>query len=254
MVNKPCEYLAATSGSLYSCEPFNGYTRIRTPFLYPDGDVIDLFLRDEGTHQRLTDLGETVRWLNVQTPVAKRTTKQTKLLYDTCVTHGIEFFSGALTVRVNELTFTDDLSRLAQACMRVSDLWFTFRTRAIETVTEEVAEFLNERHVPFEANETHLGRSTRKWKVDFHTQTPTQSCFVQVLSTGTRGAARRITEHVLGQWYDLHHLASATGIRFVSLFDDTLDIWAEDDFNILADLSEVQFWSRPDDFALAIGT
>ena len=30
-------------GELFTCAPLNGYTRIRTPFLYPDGDVIDLF-------------------------------------------------------------------------------------------------------------------------------------------------------------------------------------------------------------------
>lgn len=253
MVNNPCELIAANIGSLYSCQEFNGYIRIRTPFLYPDGDVIDLFLRNDGNHQTLTDLGETVRWLSAQTPVTRRTAKQTRLLYDVCVTHGIEFFRGALTLRVNELTFADDLNRLAQACLRTSDLWFTFRSRAIETVTEEVAEFLNERKVPFEQNETLVGRSSRKWKVDFHTHSTSKSSFVQILSTGTRGAARRLTEHVLTQWYDLHHLSLAGPLRFVSLFDDTVDVWAEEDFNLLTNVSDVQFWSRPDAFADAIG-
>ena len=41
-----------------------GYTRIRTPFTYPDGDVIDLFyqIHDDG-NVTLSDRGETMRWL-----------------------------------------------------------------------------------------------------------------------------------------------------------------------------------------------
>lgn len=40
-----------------------GYTRIRTPFTYPDGDVIDLFyqIHDDG-QVTVSDLGETMRW------------------------------------------------------------------------------------------------------------------------------------------------------------------------------------------------
>jgi hypothetical protein len=253
MLNSPCELLAQTAGTLFKCEAIDGYTRIRTPFLYPDGDVIDLFLRDDGRFITLTDLGETVRWLNSQTVSKRRTDKQDRLLIDTCGTLGVEFFRGALNVHVTPESFSDDLTRLSQACLRVSDLWFTFRSRASENVTDEVADFLSEMNIPFERNKPFSGRSGNKWRIDFQTMAPNRSTLTQVLTTATPAAARRLAEHVLAQWHDLNHIAAAGPIRFVSLFDDTVDVWESEDFNLLADTSDVQMWSQREDFAQALG-
>jgi len=72
---------------------------------------------------------------------------------------------------------------------------------------------------------------------------------VYVLSTGSRAAARAVAEHVLAAWYDLSHLKiGPQALNFVSLFDDTLDIWAHEDFKLVSDLSDVTFWSKPDEF------
>jgi len=35
----------------------------------------------------------------------------------------------------------------------------------------------------------------------------------------------------------------------VSLFDDTVDVWAGEDFRLVEGLSTVTRWSRPDEFA-----
>jgi hypothetical protein len=37
-------------------------------------------------------------------------------------------------------------------------------------------------------------------------------------------------------------------LRFISLFDDTSDVWTEEDFRLVEDLSTVTRWSRPDEF------
>lgn len=39
----PCEIIAASIGALFECELVNQYIRIRTLFLYPDGDALDLY-------------------------------------------------------------------------------------------------------------------------------------------------------------------------------------------------------------------
>jgi len=41
------EVLGRSWARLFSYSQVNGFTRIRTPFLYPDGDVIDLFLQEK---------------------------------------------------------------------------------------------------------------------------------------------------------------------------------------------------------------
>jgi len=137
---------------------------------------------------------------------------------------------------------------LAQAALRVSDIWFTFRTRAIESVTDEVATFLEESEIQFERGPRLPGRSGRIWTPDFHTRTPARSSLVYVLSSGSRSAARSIANTVHTAWYDLSHLeVGPEGLKFVSLFDDTADVWGEEDIRLLEELSSVARWSAPDE-------
>jgi hypothetical protein len=41
-------------------------------------------------------------------------------------------------------------------------------------------------------------------------------------------------------------------LQFVSLFDDTMDVWSDQDFNLLKDLSVITRWSQPDGFIEAL--
>ena len=135
--------------------------------------------------------------------------KQTRLIEDACVTHGIEFYRGTLQARCqpgDELVQV--VTRVAQAAFRVSDLWFTFRTQAVQTITDEVADFLTECEFEFARAQKLVGRSGRGWSVDFHVRTERRSSLVHVLSTGNRAAAHRVSEHVLAEWHDLNHLVA----------------------------------------------
>lgn len=228
-----------------------GYTRIRTPFLYPDGDVIDLFLQDRNGAITITDLGETLRWLRAQSLSVRRSPRQAKLIEDVCLTHGLELFRGMLLARVRP---GDDLSavivRVAQGALRTADVWFTMRTRSVETLSDEVELYLTEKQIPFERPQPLVGRSRSLWRPDFHTRLPERSSLVYVLSTGSRAAAKGVRERVLSAWYDLSSLrVGPEALQFVSLFDDTMDVWSDEDFALLKDLSTIARWSQPDDFA-----
>lgn len=237
-------------GALFSCSEINGYTRVRTPFLYPDGDVIDLFLKSKDGVTTISDLGETSRWLRMQSLSPKRSPKQSKLLEDVCLNHGLEFYRGMLMARVKPLdTPSEVFMRVAQGALRASDLWFTMRTRAVESTTEEVDLYLVEKGVKFERAQKITGRSGRVWQPDFHTRSPNHSSLVYVLSTGSKAAARRVTEHVVTAWHDMNSLkVGPEALRFVSLFDDTMDVWSSEEFRLLEDVSEIARWSQPDAF------
>ncbi|MGD2064310.1 MAG: DUF1828 domain-containing protein [Nitrospirota bacterium] len=246
-----CEELERGLGPLFVCAPHGDYHRVRTLCLYPDGDNIDLFCKVDGDRVTVSDLGETSRWLRMQTLSARRSPKQNALIADACVVHGVEFYKGMLLARCSP---GDSLAavtmRVAQAAVRVSDLWLTFRTRAVESVTDEVADLLTERQFNFERDEKLAGRSGRTWTVNFHVRAPARSSLVYVMSTGSRSAARSVAEHVLAAWYDLNHLAAGPeALRFVSLFDDTVDVWSEEDFRLVEPLSTIARWSEPDEVA-----
>ena len=245
----PCEEITQRMGELFWCSPVNGYTRIRTPYLYPDGDIIDLFLKQAGDSSTVTDLGETLRWLRMQSIAQRRSPRQNQLIEDVCMNHGVEFFRGMLMVRVKPSgDLGSAITRLAQAALRVSDLWFTMRTRAVESLGDEVGSLLEERKIAFQRSERLPGRSGRTWTVDFHVRRPRRSALMCVLSTASRAAARGIVEHVTSEWHDLAHLKlGPEALDFVSLFDDTMDVWSQEDFKLVGDLSEVAFWSKPED-------
>ncbi len=58
---------------------------------------------------------------------------------------------------------------------------------------------------------------------------------------------------MLAAWYDLNVLAiGPEGLQFVSLFDDTMDVWSDQDFNLLKDISTLTRWSQPEGFIEAL--
>ncbi len=244
-----CSELSQTVGALFVCEDRDDHVRIRTPFLYPDGDIIDIFAKNGGATVTLTDFGETLRWLRMQTVSGRRSPKQDKLIQDVLLNHGVELFRGMLTVRVRDLPeLASATMRIAQACLRIADLWFTFRTRAMESIADEVADLLTERSIPYERNVQLPGRSGRIYRPDFHTRAAQRSALVNVLSTGSSAAARGIVEHVFTQWHDLSHLkVGPEALKFVSIFDDTMNVWSDYDLKLLDELSEVTFWSKPEE-------
>ena len=163
-----CQDLQRNIGALFTCSEQGDYQRIRTPYLYPDGDNIDLFCKVDGDTVTVSDLAETTGWLRMQTAALRRSPKQTQFIADACVTHGIEFYRGMLQARCRPgEELAQVVTRVAQAALRVSDLWFTFRTQAVQSVTDEVADFLTERDFGFDRAEKLVGRSRRVWTVIF---------------------------------------------------------------------------------------
>jgi Domain of unknown function DUF1828 len=202
-----CEELAGELGEMFQCSPRGDFVRVRTPFWFPDGGVVDVFVHQRDHQTEVTDLGETLGWLRLQSTATRRSPKQQRLVQDTCMTLGVELFKGQLVSRAETpAKLAEAILRVGQAVIRVADLWFTMRTRAIESVSDEVADLLEEKKIAFDRGVKLVGRSGREWTVDFQTHTVSRSAFVFLLATGSRAAARRVTEHVAAGWYDLQGL------------------------------------------------
>ena len=250
-VNELCASIGRTLPPLFVCSPApQEGIRVRTPMLYPDGGVVDVFILEQGTGYTVTDFGDALGWLSLQSVSRQRSPKQQMLIQDVCQTLRIEQLQGQLVLRsVTDDALAESVVRVAQAAVRVSDLWFTLRSQSLQSTADEVDEWLREKQIPFERQVQRQGRSTRNWNVDFETYTDNRTSLVFLLSTGTRGAVRRLTEHVFTGCGDLSHLkVSQPTLSFVSLFDDTEDVWQPEDFNLVEVHSEIARWSRPDEF------
>ena len=248
--NELCSAIGETLPALFECSPApQEGVRVRTPLLYPDGDVVDVFVLERDSNYIVTDYGDALGWLGMQSVSVRRSQKQQLLVEDVCQTLGIELNRGQLVLRSRpDDALGETVIRLAQAIVRVSDLWFTLRSRALQMTAEEVDEWLREKQIHFERDVKQLGRSGRSWTIDFRTYSGERMYLIFLLSTGSRPAVRRITEHVVAGYVDLSHLkVSEPNLTFVSLFDDTEDVWRAEDFRLVEGHSEIALWSRPDE-------
>ena len=225
---------------------------MRTPLMYPDGGIVDVFVLEGTNTYIVTDFGEALGWLRMQSASTRLSPNQQSLIADVCQTLGIELRHGQLILRSRvDDSMGEAVIRLAQAVVRVSDLWFTFRKRSGRTTSDDVDDWLRKKQIRFEPSIKRTGNSGRNWTIDFRTHTDERTSLVFLLSTASHGAARRISEHVLAGCIDLSHLKSSEPkLAFVSLFDDLSgsDIWQEEHFRLVSEYSEVARWSRPDEF------
>jgi Domain of unknown function DUF1828 len=243
----PCDLIAQQIGRLYECFAAESHTTIRTPYIFPDGDTIELFYQETPAGAVLTDFGETLRWLDGQTISERRTKRHFDLIQDVCANHRVQFDKGAVSIGISTPEMmADAVTRLAQAALRIADLTFTFRNKVFESFDDEVETFLWEHRVSFQRRFETKGASGTDWTIDFRTLRDNGPALVYTLSTGSRAAAKRKTDHVVAAFVDLQKLRSS--MRFVSLVDDTIDVWEPEDFKQLEPHCEIANWSKPDDF------
>ena len=247
-----CQTIMSEWSSLFACEERGEYHRIRTPYLYPDGDNIDLFCKMEGDKVTVTDLGVTLGWLNMQSFARHRTPNQNQLILDACKTHGVEYDRGMLLAQCQAGdNVAHTFVRVAQATLRVSDMQFTFRRRRV-SIKNQVAEYLSRRQVRYDRSRRLRGRSDRMWPVDFLVHARERQSLVYALSVRNRYAAPRVVDHIVAAWHDLRPYAEDW--QFVSLIDDNQNAWSEKDVSRLAGLSTVSRWSQPDAFVQTLAT
>ncbi len=250
-VTELCASIGQSLPPLFVCSPApQEGVRVRTPMLFPDGGVVDVFVLERDNSYIVTDYGDAIGWLGMQSVSRQRSPRQQALVQDVCQTLRIELIQDQLVLRqVMKDGLGESVLRVAQAAVRVSDLWFTFRSQSLQRTADEVDEWLREKRIPFERQIKKPGRSRRSWTVDFETRTDNRTSLVFLLSTGSRGAAQGLIEHVLAGWVDLSHFkAGQPTLAFVSLFDDAQDVWRPEDFNLVSDHSEIARWSNPDEF------
>lgn len=238
----PCETLRHSLGKLFECEPFKNLIRIKTPFEYPDGGSIDLFLENDGSY--ISDMGETIRWLGDHSFSAQRTQKQISVITRICKNSRVLFERGKIMARVGESgSLSDSLIKVSQCCMRVSDVSFTFQGKTSQSTTDDVAKYLSDNEIPFERNPSFDGISGRKVILDFKLLVREPTPLIKVLFTTSKAQKNRIVNTALRNWVELERIKKKH--RFIALFDDTVgDVWNAGDSKVLERHSDVFHWSH----------
>ncbi len=134
-----CAFLGRSLPPLFECSPvpMEG-VRVRTPMMYPDGGIVDVFVLERGDGFTVTDFGDALGWLHLQSVSHSRSRRQQLLIDDVCQTLGVVLFRDQLILRdIKTEELGDAVMRLGQAVVRVSDIWFTRRSQFLLTTAEE---------------------------------------------------------------------------------------------------------------------
>ncbi len=258
-MNSPCQELSQNIGTLFTCSEFKDFIKITTPFIYPDGDVIDIFYRKINQGFILTDLGETMRWLESQSVSGMRSEKQKELIETIRLTHNLEvkrdMFIARFDKSADSIKLAASVLELGQALVRLSDLWTLQSGRKTKTIIDSVEDFIKGINITYEREQLYTGGTDRNWKPHFYTTVKGNNVLTHVLSTDKRSSAKPILCMVNTQWQDLERYKVESNYKFISLIVDTDEgarVWTEGDKKLLSERSEVKKWSNKNDFKEAL--
>jgi len=221
----------------------DGALRITTPFSYPNGSHIDVFLTSSSDLLNrfiLSDYGQTTDYLADMNIKPWATKKRSILIDDICKALGVMDRSGTIEVELDsehlsELPYA--IVRLAQACIRIADLSFTQRLQASGTFKEDVEEFIAWTDIPYEPDIELLGAFGKPVRVDFRIIGQSVTSLVQTFSTPYAQTAHLAANEIFRRWYDLNPYRTAN--QFLTIYDTSNRIFREDDLRRLSDFSLV---------------
>jgi hypothetical protein len=241
--------LVANFSLVEQCDTIrDGSLRLSTPFKYPDGSQIDLFLGSPPQanlmHEfLLTDKGNTTAYL-LDLNVRHWTTKRRKqAVQDVCDALEVQLHGGQLQVPLRDVEIHQELPsaivRLSQACIRVADLAFTQRLRAVNSFKEDVEEFFDVSGLRYDTPVVLPSRfADRTVEVDFRVYGVRTQSLVQTLSTGAAPMAHTLMNEIFRRWFDLPPEIRAAQ-QLLTVYDSSTDFYRPDDIERLETQSVV---------------
>jgi len=216
-----------------------GHIRLETGFLYPDGASVDVFLLERSDLAKrlvLTDLGQTSSWLlGVQVrPWLSR--KRREFLDDAIRLYGVRQEGGSLELPLDALEkLADGVARLGQACVRVADLTYTRRSSLQTVFNEEVEEVIADGELQYQPDVDLPGKYGKTVRVDYIVTGKRSHSGILTWASANPSAAHTQANEILRRWFDLDFPGSLE--QRVTIFDDRVTAYREDDIKRLEDLS-----------------
>lgn len=236
----------------FTCVPIENRLRIITPYLYPDNDLIEIFVEELPSGQvRVTDLTETLRHLHGRGFDVFESSKR-KFMVETIASRtGVELIQGQLAKtgeigQVGELIFD-----VIVAARGVSDLIYTSKSYEPATFVEEVEEFLRSNQIPVEPKIRLVGVSGKAYIIDLKiTIGPPR--FLHALSPIAAAGLKPKIDATVRMWFDINH--DLTPERKLTVLNDVDFQWKPYDLSILKRLSTVKYWTHKEDLLETIKT
>lgn len=234
----------------FACLPASkGRLRVVTPYLYPDHDQIELFIRESSDGVVVSDLGETLRHLD--TLGMDVLANQTRLFQTEHIVEGlgVELRQGVLLKKGSKEAVGTLMFDVLAACKAVADL--VYGTRAYEPATfqDEVAEYLRANKFQIEKNVPIVGQiSGTRYTVDLRVPAGERVALIATISpTTSASGTRRHINQVFRMWSDVngqawkHSLLNNIGFEFKT-----------EDLRLIQRVSSIHLWSEREQLLSAL--
>jgi hypothetical protein len=220
----------------------NGMVRIETPFKYPNGAQIDLFIgpaSDLFSDLFITDLGQTTSYLLDLHIRPWLTRKRKRIIENICAALDVEQKGGAFQVKLprNEKNASGAIVQLAQACIRVADLAYTQRFPVAGSFVEEIEEFIAAVDLPYDTDVELAGDLGNVIKVDFRVKGHRVESLIETLSTSSPSNAHARANEVFTRLFDLQSYRATHQV--LTVYDSTMQIYKAEDLLRLEKFSQV---------------
>jgi hypothetical protein len=162
------------------------------------------------------------------------------MVVDICQSLGVEQDAGAFRIQIPVAkieTLPMEMVRLAQACIRVTDIALTQRFRSPVLFDEEIEEFIATVDRPYHQTVKIPGKYGKQVEFDFLVTGQKSLSLVQTLSTSNQSAAHGMVNEAFRKWYDVE--PERPKYNAVTVYDTNTDVFREDDLKRLSEVSEV---------------
>jgi hypothetical protein len=232
----------------FSCEADGPFTVLTTPYMYADGDNIDLYIEQYGDYIVVSDMGETARRLallqyNWKSKIAR------SLFAHILSSTGTSSVEGKIYTKLMQIEDVGDkVNDLIHAIQQTDNLAFTIQDYSPRDFRDDVEIFLRKSGFEPELNYQIDGISGNLWRIHFYFN-HNSNILTKALSSNSRGGAKNLIQATYTAYDDIKKLHPNV-VRTVIL-DDTKEIWEPEFINLANQVidKEVGFWSKRNEFS-----
>ncbi|MBI2917885.1 MAG: DUF1828 domain-containing protein [Chloroflexi bacterium] len=233
----------------FRCVPYERGLCIVTPYLYPDNDLVEVFVEElAGGRVRVTDLGETLRHLASQGVDVLDSPKRRFMLEQIAKRLHVVVAGGRLEKEGDPHEVGSVLLDVAAAAHSTAGLAYTSKAYEPAEFPEEVSAFLRQRGIDHEQRPRIKGMSGKEYRLSLRIVGVSRpETLVEALSPSQEAAMSAVVNRVVREWVDID------GQRHkISLLNDIDFRWRPEDVSILGRWSDLHRWSEKDAFLLSV--
>lgn len=239
------------------CESLgDGSLRIATAFYYPDGSMIDVFLKEEAPPPEdreaswirgylLSDFGQTMTYLMDLGVRPSSSERKKRIVDDICASTNVEYRRGELQAWIDPRDANavgDGIAQLVLACVRAADLSFFQKYPSAKPFKDEVRHFIGGDRIE-QSPGVLTGQWGREVEVDFVVRGKKKRSLVKTVSTaGMASSIHPYLTEAFARWFDLKPAHQKD--QMVTVIDEREHVGRPDDLSRLKTLSEVVVFPR----------